>query len=309
MKPLIIYHDNCADGFGAAFAAWLKFGDDADYLPMQYNQPLDPSKVQYEDRDVYILDFSFPKETMEKLLSAASHLVWLDHHKTAFEMWCGGIPDSEHYIRCDDKRQIFLVNFKSGAMLAWEHFHPGTLVPYLIQLIDDRDRWVFQYGEESRALHAALSLRRPWTFKDWAALLPREVLPNEPNETHAGVLAIAEGRTILRYQAQQVEESAKRALPCCIPWSDTLTPRAASEGMAVNTPNNISEVGHALAKQSGTYGLVWYYDAKDKVAQCSLRSIGDYDVSAIAKAFGGGGHQNAAGFRVSVPRLLEWLKG
>ena len=28
MKPLVIYHANCADGFGAAFAAWLKFGDD-----------------------------------------------------------------------------------------------------------------------------------------------------------------------------------------------------------------------------------------------------------------------------------------
>ena len=26
-KPLVIYHANCADGFGAAFAAWLKLGD------------------------------------------------------------------------------------------------------------------------------------------------------------------------------------------------------------------------------------------------------------------------------------------
>ena len=29
MKPLVIYHKNCADGFGAAFAAWLKLGDEA----------------------------------------------------------------------------------------------------------------------------------------------------------------------------------------------------------------------------------------------------------------------------------------
>ena len=26
MKPLIIYHAHCADGFGAAYAAWCKFG-------------------------------------------------------------------------------------------------------------------------------------------------------------------------------------------------------------------------------------------------------------------------------------------
>ena len=36
MKPLVIYHASCADGFGAAFAAWLKLGDDAEYVPMQY---------------------------------------------------------------------------------------------------------------------------------------------------------------------------------------------------------------------------------------------------------------------------------
>ena len=36
--PLIIYHDNCADGFGAAWAAYKKFGaDGAEYLPMNYN--------------------------------------------------------------------------------------------------------------------------------------------------------------------------------------------------------------------------------------------------------------------------------
>lgn len=32
--------------------------------------------------------------------------------------------------------------------------------------------------------------------------------------------------------------------------------------------------------------------------QYSLRSRGDFDVSAIAKKFGGGGHKNAAGFNV-----------
>lgn len=30
MKPLVLYHASCADGFGAAFAAWLVLGDDAD---------------------------------------------------------------------------------------------------------------------------------------------------------------------------------------------------------------------------------------------------------------------------------------
>ena len=39
------------------------------------------------------------------------------------------------------------------------------------------------------------------------------------------------------------------------------------------------------------------------MANVSLRSVGDYDVSAIAKTFGGGGHRNAAGFEVALDRL------
>ena len=31
-KIVVIYHDQCRDGFGAAYAAWKKFGDDASYI-------------------------------------------------------------------------------------------------------------------------------------------------------------------------------------------------------------------------------------------------------------------------------------
>ena len=44
------------------------------------------------------------------------------------------------------------------------------------------------------------------------------------------------------------------------------------------------------------------------MANISLRSVGDYDVSAIAKTFGGGGHRNAAGFEVSFDRL-KFIEG
>ena len=31
MKPMVIYHGNCADGFSAAWCFWRKYGDGADY--------------------------------------------------------------------------------------------------------------------------------------------------------------------------------------------------------------------------------------------------------------------------------------
>ena len=69
----------------------------------------------------------------------------------------------------------------------------------------------------------------------------------------------------------------------------------------------MSEVGHELANKSESFGMIWYLGEENK-AKVSLRSNGDYDVSAIAKCFGGGGHRNAAGFSVDILTLLAWLK-
>lgn len=37
-RILVLHHANCADGFTAAWCAWRYFGDDAEYVPVQYGQ-------------------------------------------------------------------------------------------------------------------------------------------------------------------------------------------------------------------------------------------------------------------------------
>lgn len=312
MKPLVIYHADCTDGFGAAFAAWLKLGDEAEYLPIAYNQQANPEMRFVKNRDVYILDFNYARDQMEYIFANAKRVVWLDHHKTAFEMWCGkyerGMRWHELQGRSDEVF-ILLDDNKSGAMLSWEHFHPTTEVPMLIKHIDDRDRWQFKL-EGSKELHAALQARRPWEFWHWRD----EFGFNGNSEAwcqRALKEAISEGKAILRAQDQNVASMAKQARKCCI-WKhcgDALDERNLfeEEGIAVNANLHQSELGHVLATQSGTYGLIWYVDAGGAV-NCSLRSNGDYDVSAIAKAFGGGGHKNAAGFQTDISTMMGWLK-
>ena len=61
----------------------------------------------------------------------------------------------------------------------------------------------------------------------------------------------------------------------------------------------------ALAKRAAyghPIGLV--YRIQGRQVDASIYSIGDVDVSAIARALGGGGHKNASGF--SVP-LQRWI--
>ena len=311
MKPLVIYHANCTDGFGAAFAAWLKLGYEAEYLPMNYLKATDGVAEFHEhvkidcsigEREVYILDFSLPKAVMDWIFNHAKRVVWLDHHKSAFEMWCGGVPPVGYYdsrTTALENHYILLDNYKSGAMLAWEYFHPGTKVPMLIQHIDDRDRWQFKL-EGSKEFHAALASYQPWTFEQWEAhFLVGNIRLNALKD---------EGRAILRAHNQNVQAALKQARSCRLfeHWEAVFLVDAS--GLAANAPAFLaSDLGHELANKSGTFGLVWSM-AGDGQVHCSLRSNGDYDVSAIAKVFGGGGHRNAAGFSTDIDTPMSWLK-
>lgn len=307
-KPLVIFHAACSDGFAASFAAWLKLGDEAEYVPMQYGfKPQDIPVV--EGRNVYMLDFSWPKPLTDELFNLANRVVWLDHHKTAFEMWCGkyekGITHDEDF--CE--RTIRLNDNKSGAYLAWEYFFPGTEVPMLIKHIDDRDRWVFKIPG-TKEFNAALRSYEPWSFEQW-----KEILGDpEADETF---FLYTEGEAILRAHDQNVQSVVKGSSrdvwikadkPIDLPGSFLNGVTQGWQGLAANCPPHLqSDVGHELATQSGTFGLLWSIN-KDGVCKCSLRSNGDYDVSAIAKIWGGGGHRNAAGFEVDIQTLLGWLK-
>lgn len=257
-KVYILYHGNCFDGFGAAYAAWQKFGDSATYLECHYGKPL----PEVDDgSDVYMIDFSSDRETIEALAKRVN-LVVLDHHKTAEEA-LKGLP----YATFDMNR--------SGAMLAWNYFFPGFIVPTLIEYVQDRDLWTFKL-KHSEEVHASLA-SHPKTFESWKAWENRDWFE-----------IIREGEAILRYKDQQVDMILKNAY-----W----TTMSGFDIICVNATSHWSDVGNQLCKRYPTakFAASWYIDDQGN-KKWSLRSVGDFDVSAIAKKFGGGGHKNAAGF-------------
>ena len=296
MKDTVVYyHAHCADGFGAAFAAWVKFGDSAEYIACSYGEEA-PPEPQYAGRDVHIVDFSFPKPVMMSIMEHARHVTWLDHHKTAFEMWCE--TEREYYVSVGADHVIVLDNNQSGALIAWGKYNPSYDTPFIIKCIDDRDRWQFRI-EQSRALHAGLLAERPWSFEQWMGYT---------HLVHNGGASglVTKGRALLASDKLQRDSIRENTRDCVVPLADHPTPRPVAIGLAVNAPVQMSEIGNELAQKSGTYGLVWYMGENGK-AKCSFRSIGDYDVSRIAKLYGGGGHKNAAGCEVDMFTLLGWL--
>ena len=328
MEPLVIYHANCADGFGAAFAAYTVLGDEAEYVPMQYLDskltPVEaweafsaaiPSKAN-TGREIYILDFSLPKPVMNKLLAVSERVVWLDHHKTAFEMWChGDFKKGDRFIdhARPHEKFILLDDNKSGAVLAWEHFHPGSKVPHFIKLLDDYDRWQFKLNG-SKAFQKNLWSLAPWSFRQWDEMhlgFQQDTMMYDPLADF-----IVECEAVLRAHDQNVQSVLAGQMECKIKvpsfkgqnCEDSSYPYYLHTGLACNTPGHLcSDVGHELAKKSGTFGLCWSMQSNGRI-KCELRSDSDFDVSAIAKAFGGGGHARAAGFFTDLETLKGWLK-
>jgi oligoribonuclease NrnB/cAMP/cGMP phosphodiesterase (DHH superfamily) len=295
MKPLIIYHNNCADGFGAAWAAYRKFGEDAaEYLPMNYNDPRVSIAenalnfpVEVVNRDVYILDFSFPVEVMLALQNIANKVFWRDHHKTAFEAF--ELDPALGYAFADNKTDTILDPNKSGCVLAWGLFHPSTHVPRMLQLIQDRDLWTWRM-DGTRDFATALR-STPMTFKAFDHACEHvHILTND-------------GAAMNKLFDQQLADIVKKPVSTVLFGESKIANVSAEIGLSVNcTPQFSSEAGNALAVESRTFGMTWVVGNKGTV-NVSLRSNGSYDVSALAKRYGGGGHRNAAGFKTTMDKL------
>lgn len=161
MKIYVLYHASCFDGFCAAWIAHKYFGDNAEYIPVQYGE--DPPPMEMGSR-VYILDFSYKKPVLENLLQTHDVIV-LDHHKTAQE-------DLNQFAL--NPCIVFDMN-KSGARLTWEWFYHETYpAPWLVDYTEDRDLWRWEL-KDSEIIN--LGLRTfPMNFSVWDSLEKKHCL-------------------------------------------------------------------------------------------------------------------------------------
>lgn len=278
MSRLVIYHGNCYDGVTAAWVCYQKFWDDAEYLPMNYSDT--PPDVK--GKDVIIVDFSFKRDITLKMKKEAKSLLILDHHKTAQKELKGlayAIFDME----------------RSGAGIAWDHYfgnhHPQMdNRPDLVRYVEDRDLWRFSLPS-SREVNAWIQ-----SFDIDLKVWIEEVAPGTDRPL---IDIINEGKSLLRQQTKLVKsicEHAKLKI-ITIPRKE----RESYTGPYVQTSILMSEVCEQLLKDYPDYPFSYYsFERKDDKTQYGLRSRADssFDVSIIAKEFGGGGHKNAAGFEI-----------
>lgn len=257
----ILYHDD-ADGFAAATAAWMRYGDKAHYIEVSYGKPV--PEIPTGTRDLFILDFSYPREICDQL-DTQYRLVVLDHHESAQ----AALKDAPYAIFDMDK---------AGCELAWEYFFPTKELPSLLAYVADRDMWTWELPLSAEVNAWIGSLTKD--FQEWATLARGDITQEE----------IMCGQAILARQGQLLEIMAKGA--------GTTTIHGYPAVVVNNSPALHSELADLLLQRHQEAALVAIYsDQPDGTRKYSLRTQrDDLDLTTIARQYGGGGHRKAAGF-------------
>lgn len=283
-RPLIIYHSPCSDGWCAAWIMHRCLGNDPELFPAKYGD--DPPKV--DGRDVYVVDFSYPRDVMQRMYQDANLLWVFDHHKTA-EAECSDLP-----FTIFDQKQ-------SGAGLAYWWCKTEGMIdrladdPAMRQIVkgmeglsryvEDRDLFKFAL-QGSEPINSALR-SYDWDLATWDMLAKRMAVSPD------GFLV--EGEAIQRYRKQLIKSHVSHAHEIEIDGQ-------AIKATLCSAGEIVSEVAGELAE--GEQFAATYCPTTDGQLLVSLRSPSrGADVSEIAVKYGGGGHKHAAGFRAEFAEI------
>ncbi len=127
----VVYHHNDPDGWASAaiIAAPVNIG-------VGYTTKINNSAIlnSCTGKNVAIVDFSFPEETMKFIQKCSASLIWIDHHESSAPLKSMGLPgihDEEF----------------AGCILTWRYFCGDAPIPDSVKYIGDRDIWKFEYPE------------------------------------------------------------------------------------------------------------------------------------------------------------------
>ncbi len=282
----IIIHHNDADGIASA-AIVFKFltendttRNDIEFLPMSHGYDFDKTLV--DNKDTYIVDFSFENDVMKYIIDSSNSLIIIDHHKTFKEK----MPDIWNNEKIQGIREIGT----AACELTWKHFYPHIETPIGISMIGDRDVWTWKL-KDTEAFNEALYTKLREPLDD----IMYSILDNDLEKINELILS---GNMILEKKKKTIDKYIKGGK--IIMFHGYIT-------CVVNSTNYISDIANGSLKDGNDIGLVWSLNACG--LKISLRSVGDLDVSAIAKEYGGGGHKNASGLTITDKNeILEFIK-
>ncbi len=273
---IIIYHADCPDGFGGAWAAWKKFGDKAEYIPASYGEPV---LEGLENKEIYFIDFmydQYDERGIKELIKRNKRVTAIDHHVS-----------KEKLIKLT-REYSYDVNH-SGSVLAWNYFHKDKPVPLLLKYIEGQDLWRFDLPDTIALVTYVDSL--DFDFSVW------EKLVEDIEDDKKRKKFIEKGELMLSYKDEMVKK--------IIEENEKLVEFEGHKILAMNASHEFaSQIGHILYNKRPPMALTWIEDKNG--VHVSLRSDGSVDVAKIAEKYGGGGHKKSAGFTLPAINSFPW---
>lgn len=281
MSNICFYHN---DIDGHCSGAIVKFFVPIDHMiEMNYDRGI-PWDIVHKGDKVYMVDFSADIQDMIKL-NSMTDFHWIDHHKTAIEKANEADFHPKGFIDEDEGL--------AGCELSWIYFTDSSVdeLPKSVRLCGRFDVWdhqdsevlPFHYGIES---YDTDPLRN---FDLWKELLePKENLFH-PGENIIERL-IDEGRTIQRYVAKTNYNIANENA-FLLPWEG-------HKFLAINHSGPGSKIFDGLYNPNHHDAMLTFNRSKKGEWRVGLYNgnSGKVDCGSIAKKYGGGGHQDSAGF-------------
>jgi nanoRNase/pAp phosphatase (c-di-AMP/oligoRNAs hydrolase) len=291
-KNVIIYHNNCNDGFCSLCIAMEQLNDkNATLIPADYKKEetiiFNPELV---DKDILILDFGFEPELIEILLKNNNKVTMIDHHKTMLEYYSKYLKnENDNFISVNKHNFNLLIDMnRSGALMTWDFFHQKN-APQMVQYISDGDLYRFLYSNTEKFLAKLNSV--PKDLKTWTELL------NSPEKVSKYT---EEGEVLLNQFNNFCLEFAKNKTPIKIKIQEE---EFFGDAVLCAGDNNIrSKVGEIIYNQNNTFAAIIYKMDQENIwisLRSSNKNKNPYNVKKIAEYFNGGGHDTAAGLIIS----------
>lgn len=284
MSLKVFYHNDLDGQCAAYWCSYIK-NTKKEFHWINYGIPFPFKDININD-DVYIVDYSIKPEEMDKLLKITPRVTWIDHHKSAIEMYNGykkeirGIRHENGIAGCA-LTWIYLnklTNFGEDVIIPFKEKYFEE-VPRFTRLVSDWDTWTFRYGVTSRKFQAGmLAEKTEPTEEIWKKL---------DNYGDAVIRQIVDhGELIIRYR----DSWAKGYLE----GYGFETEFEGYNCYAVNMGRCNSEYFKSIGGVD-KYDILMPFVYNGKTWSVSFYSRKGIDVSKIAQKYGGGGHAGASG--------------
>jgi oligoribonuclease NrnB/cAMP/cGMP phosphodiesterase (DHH superfamily) len=280
---IVIYHQNCPDGFGSAWVVWRYLKSDATFIGAHPDANIDNKK--FKNKNVLFVDISISRDRLDEIIKIAKSVLIIDHHQTFFD-------------ELVNHPNTIMFKEHSAIYMTWRIFFPEQKVPHFIKLIEDKDLTTEKH-KDTEYFSASLGIKLPFHSLEHFRLWNRLLNINTVNEL------IDSGKKYHEYKKYLIGRNFHITVPMEFGKHKILVGNFEAVGLT-------SDLGNALSERSPEYDfvLLWSYHYNENLNSVMLRTRNEgIDLAKIASHYGGGGHPKASRFtwNRSIEELFkEW---